>query len=102
MNRTDFAIANALDAANRITTFVDGVNKQEFLRNKMMVSAVTANIWLIQRSLKRIPEIGLPWSNVAPSERYYALEDESVWQAATIDVPQLILSLPSLESGASS
>lgn len=88
------------DAADLISSYVDGVSEEEFLENSMLQNAVTYNFAIIGEASSRLtdetkgkyPEI--EWQSMTSFRNvivhaYFSLDLEIVWGAATKKVTPL-------------
>ena len=90
-----------LDAARAVRDFITGRSFQEYLRDQMLRRAVERSLEIIGEAAGRVsdtlrnahPEI--PWRRIIGqryviAHEYGELEDELIWRAATLHVPELI------------
>ena len=96
-----------LEAAKEITAFLKGIRYDDFVRSKMIRSAVERQLMIVGEAAKRVseefqekhPEI--PWRQIIGqrnvlAHEYGDIKVERVWAAATINVPALLKALESL------
>ena len=96
-----------LEAAKEITTFLKGIRYDDFVRSKMIRSAVERQLMIVGEAANHVseefqekhPEI--PWRQIIGqrnvlAHEYGDIKVERVWAAATINVPALLKALESL------
>ena len=96
-----------LEAAKEITAFLKGIRYDDFVRSKMIRSAVERQLMIVGEAAKRVseefqekhPEI--PWRQIIGqrnvlAHEYGDIKVERVWAAATINVPALLKALETL------
>jgi uncharacterized protein with HEPN domain len=96
-----------LEAAKEITAFLKGVRYDDFVRSKMIRSAVERQLMIVGEAANHVseefqekhPEI--PWRQIIGqrnvlAHEYGDIKVERVWAAATINVPALLKALVSL------
>jgi len=96
-----------LEAAKEITAFLKGVRYDDFVRSKMIRSAVERQLMIVGEAANHVseefqekhPEI--PWRQIIGqrnvlAHEYGDIKVERVWAAATINVPALLKALESL------
>jgi len=96
-----------LEAAKEITAFLKGIRYDDFVRSKMIRSAVECQLMIVGEAAKRVseefqekhPEI--PWRQIIGqrnvlAHEYGDIKVERVWAAATINVLALLKALESL------
>lgn len=89
-------------------SFVEGVDRDEFLSNAMIQHAVAMCVIAIGEAMSRLvqtdPEFvaahpAIPWRSIVGMRNriahgYYALDFEVVWDTAQDSIPELLASLP--------
>jgi uncharacterized protein with HEPN domain len=96
-----------LEAAKEITAFLKGIRYDDFVRSKMIRSAVERQLMIGGEAANHVseefqekhPEI--PWRQIIGqrnvlAHEYGDIKVERVWAAATINVPALLKALVSL------
>jgi uncharacterized protein with HEPN domain len=96
-----------LEAAKEITAFLKGIRYDDFVRSKMIRSAVERQLMIVGEAANHVseefqekhPEI--PWRQIIGqrnvlAHEYGDIKVERVWAAATINVPALLKALESL------
>lgn len=89
-----------VEAADKISRYVDRVSLQEFINNDMAFDAATRQIMIIGEAVTNISEQckedhpGIPWQKIVGMRNrliheYFGVDPETVWETAHIDVPQL-------------
>jgi uncharacterized protein with HEPN domain len=94
-------LADILEAARLIQTFVEGIDEQAFKRDLMRQSAVMRQIEIMGEATKRLstefraehPDI--PWRQMAGMRdilihAYDHVDIDEVWHTATVAIPTLI------------
>lgn len=100
MRREELHLTDIVDAADAIQRFVQGVRREDFLRDELRQSAVLQKLIVIGEAAARLPkrfrdqhpEVEWPdiigFRNIAIHE-YFAVDWAIVWIAATHDAPDL-------------
>lgn len=96
-----------LEAVKEITAFLKGIRYDDFVRSKMIRSAVERQLMIVGEAANHVseefqekhPEI--PWRQIIGqrnvlAHEYGDIKVERVWAAATINVPALLKALVSL------
>jgi len=100
--RSDLALLwDMLDAAKAVKEFVASRSFQDYMSNRMLRGAVERHVEIIGEAANKVsrafrdthPEI--PWERIIARRHllvheYFDLEDEAVWEVATLHVPELI------------
>jgi uncharacterized protein with HEPN domain len=100
MRRDELYLADMVEAANHIHTFLDGVAESDFLVDELRKSAVLQKLAIIGEAASRIsPEVRatapeIPWSDIVGFRNiaihaYFNIKWSVVWLTATVDVPTL-------------
>jgi len=95
--------------ANDILEFVEGVDIDAFMKNKMMQSACMLNILEIGECVKKLSNSTIEkYNNIAWHEMrgfrnriahaYLSVSLEAVWDSTQIDIPKLIKDIKSILS----
>ena len=98
-------LEHMLEAVERIGAYVDGVEEQDFWRNREKQDAVPRQLQVLGEAAREVsgslrerhPEV--PWRKIAGMRNkvvheYFVVDLEVVWETALVDVPAL---RPSLE-----
>ncbi len=88
-----------LDSIRKIESFVSGIDKEDFLENALVQSAVIMQLMLIGEVSKKISDdlkrkINLPWKEIAgfrdkAIHNYFDINLDVVWNTIIIDLPPL-------------
>jgi uncharacterized protein with HEPN domain len=111
MPRDEATLLDIAKAARLVLAFVEGMGKEEFLKDVKTQSAVLHQLLVIGEAVKRLcydsrsrfPAV--PWSLVAGMRNhlihgYDAVDLEEVWTTVARDVPMLLQAItPSLPEG---
>lgn len=92
-------------AAYRVSAFIDGVSRDEFLEDDLIQSAVIRQLEIMGEAVKRLSaefraEYPLiPWQQIAGLRdrlihAYDDVNNERIWVIATENVPDLLKKLP--------
>src|SRR5438309_10533422 len=89
------------EAANRISEYISGVERRDFLGHNMMKAAVVREIEIIGEAASRIsqslkdahPEV--PWKDLAQLRNFYIhvydrVKYERVWATANNQIPRIL------------
>ena len=100
MQHEELYLADIVEAADAIQQFLAGVDRDPFLQDDLLHSAVLQKLTIIGEAAARLstdfrkhhPEI--EWSDIAAFRNiavhaYFAIEWSTVWTAATKDAPDL-------------
>jgi len=92
-------IDQILDSIRKIELFVNGVDKENFLENSLVQSAVIMQLTLIGEVSKKISDdlkkkVALPWKEIAgfrdkAIHNYFDINLDVVWDTIAIDLPPL-------------
>ncbi len=106
MKRDEGTLLDIANAAHAVLTFVQGLQKEQFLEDFKTQSAVLYQLIVIGEAVKRLsfelrrehPEI--PWALMAGMRDhlihgYDVVDWDEVWKTATIDVPDLLKQMES-------
>ena len=101
MNRDAIHLVDILSSARTIRAYVEGVSRQEFLRDTQLQDSVIRRVEIIGEAAGRVsqrlrdqrPEI--PWSDMrgmrnALIHRYDDIDMDVVWETVERDIPRLI------------
>ncbi len=102
MKKRDYGdfVQDILDSINDIGNFIDGVDFEEFIRDKKTIYSVIRAIEIIGEATKNVPEQirkkypDVPWKKMAGIRdrlihEYFGVDLEILWSTAKKDVPQL-------------
>jgi uncharacterized protein with HEPN domain len=105
-------VEDMLEAIDRITTYVDGMNPKQFLADSRTQDAVLRNLEVLGEASKRIPfaiqhrHASIPWSRIGDMRNilvheYHSVDPAIILDAARHDLPPLVAPLKALlqESG---
>ena len=109
MKTRDFRdyLKDILDAIDDIDSFVDRMTYEEVVKDRKTMNAVVRSIEIIGEASKNIPERvktkykELPWKQMAGMRdklihAYFGLDTETLWQAATKNIPPLKKSIQTI------
>lgn len=93
-------LQDIIEAANYVTSFIEGLNYEQFLNDKLRYFAVLKNVEIIGEASYMIspvmkdahPEI--PWKQITKMRHilvhgYSSVLPEILWETATTDIPLL-------------
>lgn len=88
-----------LDSIRKIELFVNGIDKENFIENSLVQSAVIMQLTLIGEVSKKVSEdtkkkVSLPWKEIAgfrdkAIHNYFDINLDVVWDTIIIDLPPL-------------
>lgn len=98
--RVSALLEEILASAAIVRAYVESLSKDEFIASIQLQDAVVRRIEIIGEGVKNIPQDwrdrhpDIPWRQIARMRdvlihRYFSVDLEVVWQAATHDVPEL-------------
>lgn len=96
MEHVDRALFDIAEAAETITHFVQGMSREDFLRDLKTQSAVLHQLTILCEATQQLtqPYRALPWSCIVrlkdPGCRYRDVNLQRVWRAATREVPDVL------------
>ncbi len=88
------------DAVEDIASFIEGMSKRDFLRDKKTINAVIRSLEVMGEASKKIPGTikkrhpSMPWKKMAGMRNkmiheYFGVDKEILWSTAKNDVPTL-------------
>lgn len=97
---TKLLIEDILDCIKNIKDFTKGLKKENFIRDKLMQSAVVRQLEIIGEAVKNIPHSfrdkhkGVPWNKIAGMRDiiihgYFRVDLDAVWKVIKKDLPEL-------------
>lgn len=102
MKKRDYSdfVQDILDTINDVENFIDGMNFEEFIKDKKTVYSVVRAIEIIGEATKNVPELirtkypDVPWKKMAGMRDrlvhgYFGVDLEILWETAKEDVPRL-------------
>jgi|ERR1043166_387854 uncharacterized protein with HEPN domain len=101
-------VGHILESISDIESFLEGVQKEQFLASKEKQAAVIRTLEVIGEAVKGLPaeftqnHPGIPWRDIAGMRdnlihEYFAVDLEEVWKTITKDLPELktqLLAMP--------
>ncbi|MES0344769.1 MAG: DUF86 domain-containing protein [Anaerolineales bacterium] len=99
----DFII-DMIEAADMVASFIQGMNKEQFLADKKTQFAVVRALEIIGEAAKKVPDSirsrypDLPWREISGMRDklihdYFGVNNEVVWKTAIEDVPEIAANL---------
>jgi uncharacterized protein with HEPN domain len=96
---SDF-VQDILDTINDVENFIDGMDFEDFIKDKKTVYSLVRAIEIIGEATKNVPELirtkypDVPWKKMAGMRdrlvhQYFGVDLEILWETAKEDVPQL-------------
>jgi len=93
-------LEDILEAINKIERYVQGMSKEEFLLNDLVIDAVIRNFEVIGEAAKKLPAAlkekysSIPWKDIAGMRDvlihdYSGVKVEVVWNTIEKDLPEL-------------
>jgi uncharacterized protein with HEPN domain len=93
-------LVDILDAIDRITSYVEGMDYDDFLADRKTQDAVTRNIEIIGEAARALPEdfkerhAEIPWSEIVAMRnvivhQYFGILPEVVWDVVKNELPTL-------------
>lgn len=100
MRREELYLDDIVEAADAIQVFLAGVERETFLQNDLVRSAVLQKLTVIGEAAARLPEefrnhhADIEWSDIAAFRNiavhaYFSVDWSIVWVAATQEAPEL-------------
>ncbi|MBN2563788.1 MAG: DUF86 domain-containing protein [Phycisphaerae bacterium] len=101
MRRDDLYLADIVSAADAIAQFLAGLTEAQFVDDDLVRSAVLQKLTVIGEAAARIsPELqqqhpAIPWRDIIAFRniavhRYFGIDWQIVWNAATLEAPKLL------------
>jgi len=93
-------LEDILECAEKISTYLEKVEKASFMENGMLQDAVIRNLEIIGEAAKGLPEAfrdqheEIQWRKISAlrnilAHAYFGIDNEVVWDLATKEVPLL-------------
>ena len=93
-------VQDILDSINDVGNFIEGMDFEEFIKDKKTVYSVVRAIEIIGEATKNVPEQirtkypDVPWKKMAGMRDrlvhgYFGVDHEILWETAKEDVPRL-------------
>lgn len=93
-------LQHILQAMNQIDSYLQGIDKDQFLKNSLIQDGTIRQLEIIGEATKQISpdlrhqSLGIPWSQMAGMRdklihHYFGVDLETVWLSATQDIPQI-------------
>ncbi|MGB2896122.1 MAG: DUF86 domain-containing protein [Anaerolineales bacterium] len=97
-------IVDMIEAADMVASFIQGMNKEQFLADKKTQFAVVRALEIIGEAAKKVPDSirsrypDLPWREISGMRDklihdYFGVNNEVVWKTAIEDVPEIAANL---------
>ena len=98
--REKLRVHDILDAIDRIGSYVEGMDYEDFLTDRKTQDAVTRNIEIIGEAARALPEdfkerhADVPWSEIVAMRnvivhQYFGILPEVVWDVIKSELPTL-------------
>jgi len=105
--RTERRLRDILEAVEKILRYVEGLDRESFLRDEKTVDAVLRNLSVIGEAARHLPEEftathpDLPIAEMRGMRHvvvheYFGVSETILWQTVTEDLPPLVARLNSL------
>ena len=100
-------LQHIFDAIQKISLYLQGIDKDKFLKNSLIQDGVIRQLEIIGEATKQISlelrdqQSSIPWSQMAGMRdklihHYFGVDLETVWLTATQDIPELRIPIQSL------
>ena len=100
MKETKFYLQHILEAIDNIENFTKGMEKEQFMKNVLVHSAVIRQLEVIGEAVKNLPEkykanhTEIPWKKIAGMRdvlihEYFDIDVKAVWDTIYDDLPTL-------------
>jgi uncharacterized protein with HEPN domain len=100
MRREELYLTDMLEAADAIGGFLQGISREQFLKDDLLRSGVLQKLTIIGEAAARLPmdfckrHPGVEWADIAAFRNiavheYFAIQWPIVWVTATKEVPEL-------------
>ena len=100
MRREELYLADIIEAADSIQTFLRGVERTDFVGNDLLRSAVLQKLIIIGEAAARLPKdfrnrhADVEWNDIVSFRNiavhaYFSVDWGMVWVTAKIEVPEL-------------
>ena len=107
MPKDEAVVEDIVNAARLVTEFVEGFEKSAFIKDWKTRSAVLYQLTIIGEAVKRLSKkfrtehAQIPWGLMAGMRDnlihgYDLIDWDEVWKTATVDIPELLKSLPGM------
>jgi len=93
-------LQDILDSVNDIEIFIEGMNFQEFEKDRKTVNAVVRSLEIVGEAAKKVPDevkekyTDIPWKNITVMRdklvhEYFGVDEEIVWKVVSEEIPAL-------------
>jgi uncharacterized protein with HEPN domain len=100
MRREELYLTDMVEAADAIQQFLKGIEREDFLQNDLVCSAVLQKLTIIGEAASRLPKAfqsrhqEVEWADIVGFRNiavhaYFSVDWSIVWITATHDVPDL-------------
>ena len=104
------AVRDMLDACERCLDYTSGMDQGAFLEDRRTYDATIRNIEIVGEAANNVPHAvwdahqEIPWRGIVDTRNriihgYGVIDDETVWEIVTQDIPELIPQLRALLQG---
>lgn len=102
-----FYVEDMIAFCERIQSFIDGINRADFVADPMRYDATVRNVELIGEAATHVPAMvrqanpDIPWRMVIATRNqlihgYAGIDDDVLWSIVRTDIPPLLVSLRGL------
>ena len=96
----DLYLQDIVTAADRITSYVEGVTRGQFEMDQMRLDAVIRNLQIIGEAIRKIPDSiqkgypNIPWREIAGlrnrvTHAYFDVDIDIIWDVVDSELPVL-------------
>ena len=100
-------LLDMLQAAQKVQRYIQGKTFDNFHKDNLLQDAVERNVEIIGEAARKVSEVfkrnhpEIPWRKIIAQRNvliheYEAVENEEIWEVATVHIPQLIRTLSPL------
>jgi uncharacterized protein with HEPN domain len=104
MKHDDVYISHILEASQELSEFIKGIDKNNFLTNKVIRAATVRQIQIVGEAAKKLSDEtknaypDIPWKDIAGMRDklvhdYFGVDYDAVWDTVMTDIPSLVKKL---------